>query len=90
MQNLSAFVRVFPVLVLAPAYLPRAPLRPRFDPSVPTYMKNVLIGDDNRAKIADFGVSKYFTDDEIRTPKTARSLARWVDNLRIHDLSCVF
>ncbi|CAM9366603.1 unnamed protein product [Scytosiphon promiscuus] len=38
--------------------------------------ENVLIGDDGRAKIADFGVSQYFTDDEPRTPKSARSLAR--------------
>eukprot|EP00752_Nemacystus_decipiens_P002377 g2245.t1 len=38
--------------------------------------ENVLIGGDGRAKIADFGVSQYFTDDEPRTPKSARSLAR--------------
>lgn len=39
--------------------------------------KNVLVGDDDRAKIADFGVSQYFTDEELRTPKSARSLARF-------------
>ncbi|CAN0355174.1 unnamed protein product, partial [Ectocarpus fasciculatus] len=38
--------------------------------------ENVLIGNDDRAKIADFGVSQYFNDDEPRTPKSARSLAR--------------
>eukprot|EP00904_Undaria_pinnatifida_P013846 jgi/Undpi1/9592/HiC_scaffold_27.g12048.m1 len=38
--------------------------------------ENVLVGDDDRAKIADFGVSQYFTDEELRTPKSARSLAR--------------
>ncbi|CBN74534.1 Ca2+/calmodulin-dependent protein kinase kinase beta and related serine/threonine protein kinases [Ectocarpus siliculosus] len=38
--------------------------------------ENVLIGNDDRAKIADFGVSQYFHDDEPRTLKSARSLAR--------------
>ncbi|CAM9312213.1 unnamed protein product [Pylaiella littoralis] len=38
--------------------------------------ENVLIGHDGRAKLADFGVSQYFLDDEPRTPKSARSLAR--------------
>ena len=40
------------------------------------FFQNVLIGDDDRAKIADFGVSQYFKDEELRTPKSARSLAR--------------